>query len=131
MWIASGRLPWRRFATLLPVFGSLLLVDPGVFWWAVLAALLLGFAAGAELDLMSFLTARYFGLRHYAKIYAVLYMALAVCSGTAPFLFATIFDRTGSYNTGFLLAAGNVRPWEPRWCCALGRYPDEDSPARG
>ncbi len=91
---------------LLPVMGCWLLMEPSGFTTAALGAFLIGFAAGAELDLMSFFTAKYFGLRHYAQIYAVLYMALAVCSGTAPMLFAALFDATASYGTSFALAGG-------------------------
>ena len=89
----------------LPVVGCLLLFEPGSFVLAAVAAALIGFAAGAELDLMSFLVARYFGLKHYAKIYAIAYMALAICSGTAPFLFAWLYDETASYATSFGVAA--------------------------
>ena len=91
----------------LAVFGSFLLYGETSMAVAVVAAFLLGFAAGAELDLMSFLAARYFGLLHYAKIYAVLYAALALASGIAPMLFARVFDVTGSYDLGFLLATGS------------------------
>ena len=89
----------------LPLVGCLILADGPGFPLALLAALLIGIAAGAELDLMSFLAARYFGLRHYAKIYAVLYATLAVCSGTAPMLFARIYDVTASYDVGFVISA--------------------------
>ena len=85
--------------------GAFLLVGEQSFWVAALAIFALGFAAGAELDLLSFLTARYFGLAHYAKIYAVFYMALAVCSGTAPMLFAAVFDLTSSYDWSYAIAA--------------------------
>jgi len=111
----------------LPVAGSLILYGEPGFAMACLAAGLLGFAAGAELDLMSFLAARYFGLLHYAKIYAFLYAALALASGIAPSLFAHIFDTTGSYGIGFMTGAG---------CFAvaclmlplLGRYPKDFNP---
>ena len=106
----------------LPVVGCWLMQDPHTFVIAATAALLIGLAAGAELDLMSFLAARYFGLKHYAQIYAVLYMALAVCSGTAPMLFARLFDATQSYATSFatamaLFALGALL------VLLLGRYP--------
>ena len=90
----------------LPVIGSLLLYGAPDFTIACIAAGFLGFAAGAELDLMSFLAAKYFGLLHYARIYAVLYAALALASGLAPMLFARVFDVTGSYDIGFLVGAG-------------------------
>ncbi len=91
---------------LLPVIGCLILLDTSDFIWASTAALLIGFAAGAELDLMSFLAARYFGLKHYAQIYSVLYASLAVCSGTAPMLFARVYDATSNYDVGFYVATG-------------------------
>lgn len=108
---------------LLPVAGCLILVGEPTFAWAMTAALLIGFAAGAELDLMAFFAARYFGLRHYAKIYSILYALLAFGSGTAPMLFARVFDVTASYDVSFYIAAGMfflgavILP-------LLGRYPE-------
>lgn len=94
------------FAIGLPVIGSLVLAGSPPFVTACVAAGLLGFAAGAELDLMSFLAAKYFGLLNYSQIYAVLYAALALASGIAPMLFARIFDQFGSYEIGFNIGAG-------------------------
>ena len=39
--------------------------------WLATAAIIVGLAAGAELDLLAFLASRYFGLRHYGAVYAV------------------------------------------------------------
>ena len=72
---------------------------------------------------MAFLAAKYFGLLHYARIYAVLYAALALASGLAPMIFATIFDVTGSYNIGFLFVAGFFAVGA-LMILALGKYPD-------
>lgn len=93
-------------ALCLPVAGCFLMVGDPSLWVVVLAVILIGFATGAELDLMSFLTARYFGIRHYSKIYSLLYTALAVCGGSAPMLFAYLYDINGSYDRSFLTAAG-------------------------
>ncbi len=106
----------------LPVFGSYLLYGEPTLGIAIGAAFLLGFAAGAELDLMSFLAAKYFGLLHYAKIYAFLYAALALASGIAPMLFARVFDETGSYDLGFLLGMGAFA-LGALLLLTLGRYP--------
>jgi predicted MFS family arabinose efflux permease len=112
-------------ALALPVGGALLFTtDPG-FALAICGALLIGFAAGAELDLMSFLAARYFGLAHYAKIYSILYAALAVCSGTAPMLFARVHDSTGSYDLGFT-AAAVLFALAVGLVLTLGRYPEHE-----
>ncbi len=86
----------------LSVAGSLILLFDPVYVLACFAGGLLGFAAGAELDLMSFLAAKYFGLRHYSKIYSWLYAALAMASGIAPSLFALVYDKTGGYTIGFM-----------------------------
>ena len=89
----------------LPVIGAFIFInDPG-FVFALIAAMLVGIAAGAELDLMAFFTARYFGVRHYAKIYGVLYSSLAICSGSAPMLFAYFHDKTQSYDLSFMIAS--------------------------
>ncbi|MGK0224377.1 MAG: OFA family oxalate/formate antiporter-like MFS transporter [Limisphaerales bacterium] len=90
----------------LPLIGCLMLIEPEGFYSSVIAAVLIGMAAGAELDLMSFLASRYFGQKHYALIYSVLYMALAICSGGAPLVFASIYDQTSSYAISFSIAAG-------------------------
>lgn len=111
----------------LPVVGCLILSGNPDLLTIYGAVLLIGFAAGAELDLMAFLVARYFGLRHYSKIYSILYALLAVGSGTAPMLFATVYDRTKSYEVSYLAAAalfaiGGLS------VLALGRYPIQTRP---
>ena len=85
---------------------------------------MIGFAAGAELDLMAFLAARYFGLAHYAKIYSILYATLAVCSGTAPMVFASVYDATGSYDLGYSIASV-LFGVSVGLILLLGRYPQE------
>jgi len=114
------------FSMCLPVIGCLMLLQVQGFLWASVAAALIGFAAGAELDLMSFLAARYFGLKHYAKIYSILYMSLAICSGTAPMLFARVYDMTSNYEFGFYVAAV-LFAFGGFLVLALGRYPDQYS----
>jgi MFS family permease len=107
----------------LPAVGCMILTGSPDFTWAMIAALLIGFAAGAELDLMAFFAARYFGLAHYSKIYAILYAILAFGSGTAPFLFAMVFDRTASYDISFFIATG-LFVFGALIVLALGRYPE-------
>jgi MFS family permease len=112
----------------LPAIGCLILTGSPDFTWAVIAALLIGFAAGAELDLMAFFAARYFGLAHYAKIYAILYAILAVAGGMAPMLFARVFDVTASYDISFLIATG-LFLFGAVILLALGRYPQPPAAA--
>jgi len=110
------------FCLVLPAVGAMLFHGEQTLGAARAASFFIGFAAGAELDLMAFLVARYFGLRHYAKIYAVLYAGLAVCSGTAPMLFAFVYDLTASYDIGFLVATGLFLV-AASLVLSLGRYP--------
>ena len=106
----------------LPILGCLLLWHDLSLENARIAALLLGFAAGAELDLMAFLAATYFGPKHYPKIYGVLYAALASASGIAPALFAEIYERTSSYTFGFAIGAAAFAV-AVVLVLLLGRYP--------
>ena len=112
------------FCLAIPAAGAVMLHGTQTFETAALAAFLIGFAAGAELDLMAFLAARYFGLAHYAKIYSILYATLAVCSGTAPMIFASVYDATGSYDLGYSVAAA-LFIVSVFLILLLGRYPKE------
>ena len=108
----------------LPVIGALMMIGAPSFTVAAFAIFLIGFAAGAELDLMAFLAAKYFGLKNYAKIYSILYATLAACSGTAPLLFARIFDATESYDLGFMIATG-LFAIAAFLVLLMGRYPSD------
>lgn len=93
--------------------------------WLIFACALLGLTAGAELDVLAYLTSRYFGLRHYSRIYALSYVALATGSAASPTLFSRIHEATRSYDLSFSIAA-----WlfviSGLLVLLLGRYPDND-----
>lgn len=73
--------------------------------WAVfVAAFLLGGSLGAEVDMLAYLTSRYFGLRCFARIFGVLFGAVMLAMGAGPVIFGAIYDATGSYN--LMLYAG-------------------------
>ena len=106
----------------LPAASCLLLAGEVSGTGAALAVFLIGFAAGAEFDIVAFLAARYFGLAAYGKIYSLLYVALFVGAAVAPPIFGSVFDATGSYADAlevfvavFLLAAVSL--------LTLGRAP--------
>ena len=75
---------------------------------ALLAAVLVGLAAGAEFDLMSFLTSKYFGQRKYGIIYSWLYAGFKLSAGIGAPLFGLSFDLTGSYSFMLYCAAGSL-----------------------
>lgn len=91
------------------------------------AAFMLGFAAGAEADVIAFLASRYFGMAHYGKIYGLLYMPFAMLSGLSPALYGAMRDASGSYDgvlqlAATLFAAGSIL------LLTLGRYPTFTAP---
>ena len=90
---------------------------------AYIATILIGFAAGAEFDIIAYLASRYFGLRHYSKIYSLLYAAFAIGAAIAPGLFGLAFDTFGNYQTVFLISAG-LFILGSVLLLFLGRYPD-------
>lgn len=97
----------RRIALvffILSGFGLALLAAPLPIWAFVAAALLLGGSLGAEVDMLAYLTSRYFGLRAFAQIFSTLFAAVMVAMGLGPLAFGAVFDATGSY--GSILAIG-------------------------
>ncbi len=63
----------------------------------MVSAAIIGLAAGAELDLLAYLTSRYFGLRHYGTLYGSLYVFFALGAGLAPATFGFVYDLNASY----------------------------------
>jgi len=83
----------------LPAIGCLIYLSGTVeFTPLLLAAILVGFGAGAEFDIAAFLVARYFGLREYGRLFGVHQGLNTVASALAPLLFALMLSRTGSYS---------------------------------
>jgi MFS family permease len=91
---------------LIPAAACLVLVRATDSLQLTLCCLALGLAAGAELDLLAFLTARYFGRARFSKLYALLYAGLAVGSATAPAMFSRLREVSGDYSASFLSSAG-------------------------
>ena len=99
--------------------------NPTIFI-AYFATVLIGFAAGAEFDIIAFLASRYFGLKNYSKIYSFLYAAFAIGAAVAPGLYGYTYDSLGSYNVVFLISAGLFLLGSVM-LLFLGRYPDYGS----
>lgn len=109
---------------ILPALAAWLLMGTGTAATAVYgAAFLLGFAAGAESDLIAYLAGRYFGMRNYGKIYGMLYMPFGLASALSPVLYGRIKDTTGSYDLALTLASG-LFVTGAVLLITLGRYPE-------
>ena len=90
---------------LLPVLACFLLAGQEVSLTAsVIALLAVGLATGAEVDLLPYLVARYFGLKSYGKIYGLQFMMMYLGAATGPVLIGYTFDISGSYDLGLRLA---------------------------
>lgn len=112
-------------ALLLPALACLLLIDGVTTSEAAIAILLVGFAAGAEFDIVAFLASKYFGLSSYGKIYGTLYITLFVGAAFAPPIFGYVYDRDQSYE--FLLYIFMfLFPIAALSLLSLGRYPTFD-----
>jgi len=76
---------------------------PAVF----VGAFLVGLGLGAEVDLIPYLTSRYFGLVDFGKVYSSAFAAFAIAGALGPLIMGAGFDRTRSYSeplSGFLVA---------------------------
>lgn len=84
--------------------GCLLLLFGGA-QFAPLTAVLIGVGFGAEIDLMSYLSSRYFGPRDFGALYSYVYSAFMIGSAFGPVTAGYLFDAQGSYGTPLLIAA--------------------------
>jgi MFS transporter, OFA family, oxalate/formate antiporter len=110
----------------LPALACFLLMGTGGSMSILIpAAFLLGFAAGAESDLIAFLAARYFGMAHFGKIYGFLYMPFGIGSAISPIFYGITRDRTGSYD-GMLMVAAVMFVTGAALLLLLGRYPAQN-----
>jgi MFS family permease len=60
-------------------------------------ALLFGFGSGAEIDVLAFLVARYFGVRSYGQIYAWPYGCYMLGAAAGPLIAARLFETLQGY----------------------------------
>lgn len=107
----------------LPAFACYMLMGTSSDMTIILtAAFLLGFAAGAESDLIAFLSARYFGMAHFGRIYGMLYMPFGLMSAISPLIYGTVRVQTGSYDT-ILTAAAILFVVGGGMLLLMGKYP--------
>lgn len=71
----------------------------------VLGVLLIGITTGTEVDIIGYMTSRYFGLRQFGQIYGYLFGVFLVGTGLGPVVMGTIYTRLHSYNSGFVAFA--------------------------
>jgi MFS family permease len=67
-------------------------------------SVLVGMSLGAEIDLIAYLTSRYFPATHYGRIFGLLYSTFLVGVAISPMIFAWLRDAAGSYSPSFVWA---------------------------
>lgn len=113
---------------LLTAMGIALLAGGGTAF-AVPGALAIGLAMGAEVDLIAYMTARYYGMVHYGRMYGLLYGAFVIGVGVSPYLISLIQSAMQSYtpalwvSVGLLLVVAGLFVTAPRF--------DSQPPASG
>ncbi|ATE66162.1 MFS transporter [Rhizorhabdus dicambivorans] len=82
----------------LPALSSVFLLsyDGGLAMGCAIA-FIQGLALGAEMDVMTYLTSRYFGLRNYGTLMGTIMGVLVLGNGVGPTLAGWVYDITGSY----------------------------------
>ena len=66
-------------------------------WVAVISVMSMGLAAAAEVDLVAYLTSRYFGMKAYGKIYGWQITAFYLGAAFGPISVGLAYDHYGSY----------------------------------
>jgi MFS family permease len=101
--VFTGYLLDRLFAPrVAAVFFAAAALGIGLLWLgatpvAFAGGFLVGLGLGAEVDIIAYLTSRYFGLRAFGEIYSCAFAAFALAGALGPLIMGAGFDLTGSY----------------------------------
>ena len=123
--LLAGYLVDRFFAPHVAAFFFLLAVG-GVYLLAAtvhatLGIASLGLAAGTEIDLIGYMSSRYFGLRKFGQLYGYLFAVFTIGSGLGPFLMGAAYGRSHSYDAA-LIGSGVMLTAASALILRLGPY---------
>lgn len=94
------------YAFLIPIIASaLLLFDGSNPLSQSIAAAIFGLTLGSEVDVIAYLAARYFGLKHFGALYGAMVMALSLGTAFGPLGAGAVYDNFGSYSPFLVLTA--------------------------
>jgi MFS family permease len=96
-----------------PIFSAIVMLLPPVGVGILLshagspaplfAAICLGLAIGAEIDMLGYFVSRYFGRRSFGMLYGLVFGAFAVGVGTGPAILGLSYDHFHSYDPALKL----------------------------
>jgi len=69
-----------------------------------LASLAIGLTIGAELDIMAYVIARYFGLENFGRLYGLAYGGLIMASGASPLMISLVASE-GGYSRALIVSS--------------------------
>jgi len=82
----------------LPIVAILVLLNvPFSLGVGIFFAIAVGLASGAELDMLAYLTSRYFGVRNYTEIFGVVFALFVLGAGIAPSIAGQLAQNLGNY----------------------------------
>lgn len=87
------------------------------------ASFLIGLATGAEFDVMSYLTSRYFGLRNFGQLYGYFFSVFQLGAALGPLLMGYAFDVSGAYVIALWVLVG-ATVLACVFAGSIGPYPD-------
>lgn len=106
-----------------PVIGLALFAMGASGGLAVLCAVLVGMATGAEFDVIAFFISRYLGLKSFGKIYGQIFGVFQVGCGLGPLVMGISFDRTGDYTAALWILCG-MTAFACSLVASMGPYTD-------
>lgn len=121
----SGRF-LAAFCVSLPILGVLILIHyPGSGLAASAAVLIFGVSLGAELDVMAYLTSRYFRLANFGFLFGTMAGFIGLAASNGPILLNASFDTLHTYIPA-LWAAIPICLLSALMFLLLGPYPERD-----
>lgn len=100
--VRGSLLPVASF--LLPGIGYLLILQgSGNEALLALGVVIAGYGSGAVINITTYLTTRYAGVRHFGKIFGIISSLMGLGAGLGPVIAGKVFDVSGSYSAYLLL----------------------------
>lgn len=76
----------------------MLLTSTGSWLQLAVSVLIIGYCSSASLQLTTYLTTRYVGMRNFGAIFGLVSTLIALSAGIGPFVAGAIYDATGAYD---------------------------------
>jgi len=89
------------FFLLCPMSGIAILGGGGLGSWPVVGTILLGLGIGGEIDLLSYVISRYFGIRFFATLHGFIFALVLIGNAVGASILGWFFQLAHSYTPGF------------------------------